>query len=160
MDGLDALRAERDALATGGGVAPGSPTVEALERDLEIARAESTAEITALRSRIAELQADTDRVADLEAHNLDVREVTRILRSSNFDQSLGTIIEPHARYSLRTVGAFASLNEIRSLPLRADGLKLRDVADVVYLLSLPESAWINGTLVRVDGGERISGASR
>ena len=64
---LDALRAERDALATGGGVAPGSPTVEALERDLEIARAESTAEITALRSRIAELQADTDRVADLEA---------------------------------------------------------------------------------------------
>jgi NAD(P)-dependent dehydrogenase (short-subunit alcohol dehydrogenase family) len=35
-----------------------------------------------------------------------------------------------------------------------------DVADVVYLLSLPESAWINGTLVRVDGGERISGASR
>jgi NAD(P)-dependent dehydrogenase (short-subunit alcohol dehydrogenase family) len=35
-----------------------------------------------------------------------------------------------------------------------------DVADVVYLLTLPESAWINGALVRVDGGERVSGTSR
>ena len=35
-----------------------------------------------------------------------------------------------------------------------------DVADVIYLLSLPESAWINGAIIRVDGGARISGASR
>ena len=35
-----------------------------------------------------------------------------------------------------------------------------DVADVIYLLSLPESAWINGAIIRVDGGERIPGASR
>lgn len=35
-----------------------------------------------------------------------------------------------------------------------------DVADAIYLLSLPESAWINGALIRVDGGERVSGNSR
>jgi NAD(P)-dependent dehydrogenase (short-subunit alcohol dehydrogenase family) len=35
-----------------------------------------------------------------------------------------------------------------------------DVADAIYLLSLPEAAWINGDVIRVDGGERISGASR
>ena len=35
-----------------------------------------------------------------------------------------------------------------------------DVAAVIYLLSLPESAWINGEVIRVDGGERVSGASR
>jgi NAD(P)-dependent dehydrogenase (short-subunit alcohol dehydrogenase family) len=35
-----------------------------------------------------------------------------------------------------------------------------DVANAIYLLSLPESAWINGAIIRVDGGERISGASR
>lgn len=36
----------------------------------------------------------------------------------------------------------------------------QDVAAVIYLLSLPEAAWINGEIIRVDGGERISGASR
>lgn len=32
-----------------------------------------------------------------------------------------------------------------------------DVANVVYLMSRPEAAWINGSLIRVDGGEAISG---
>ncbi len=31
-----------------------------------------------------------------------------------------------------------------------------DVADVVCLLCTPEAAWINGTLIRVDGGEHVS----
>lgn len=35
-----------------------------------------------------------------------------------------------------------------------------DVADAIYLLSLPEAAWINGAIIRVDGGEHISGLSR
>jgi NAD(P)-dependent dehydrogenase (short-subunit alcohol dehydrogenase family) len=36
----------------------------------------------------------------------------------------------------------------------------RDVANVIYLLSLDEAAWINGDVIRVDGGEHISGATR
>ena len=35
-------------------------------------------------------------------------------------------------YTLRTVGTFQTLDEIQNLVLRADGLRLRDVADVVY----------------------------
>lgn len=31
-----------------------------------------------------------------------------------------------------------------------------DVANVVYLMALKEAAWINGALIRVDGGEAIS----
>lgn len=34
-----------------------------------------------------------------------------------------------------------------------------DVANVIYLLSRDEAAWINGEVVRVDGGEHVSGAS-
>lgn len=32
-----------------------------------------------------------------------------------------------------------------------------EVADVIFLLSTDEARWINGTIVRVDGGERIAG---
>jgi len=33
-----------------------------------------------------------------------------------------------------------------------------DVANVIYLLSLDEAGWINGEVIRVDGGEHVSGA--
>lgn len=35
----------------------------------------------------------------------------------------------------------------------------RDVANVVHLLCQPEAAWINGEVIRVDGGEHISGST-
>jgi NAD(P)-dependent dehydrogenase (short-subunit alcohol dehydrogenase family) len=35
----------------------------------------------------------------------------------------------------------------------------RDVANVIYLLSTDEAAWINGAVIRVDGGEHVSGAT-
>jgi HAE1 family hydrophobic/amphiphilic exporter-1 len=72
------------------------------------------------------------RISDLELHAIDVRDVSRILRSSNFDQSLGKITSGDSRYTLRTVGSFADVGIIEELPLRADGLRLKDVADVVY----------------------------
>ena len=72
------------------------------------------------------------RVADLELHGMDVREVYRILSSSNFDQSLGKITEGDNRFALRTVGAFKTAEEIGQLVIRADGLRLSDVADVRY----------------------------
>lgn len=34
---------------------------------------------------------------------------------------------------------------------------VEDVANVIALLSSDEAAWINGSIIRVDGGERISG---
>jgi NAD(P)-dependent dehydrogenase (short-subunit alcohol dehydrogenase family) len=36
----------------------------------------------------------------------------------------------------------------------------RDVANVIYLLSTAEASWINGEVIRVDGGEHISGVLR
>ncbi len=34
-----------------------------------------------------------------------------------------------------------------------------DVADFIYLLSTDEAAWVNGSILRVDGGEHISGGA-
>ena len=36
----------------------------------------------------------------------------------------------------------------------------QDVASVIHLLTLPAAGWINGEVIRVDGGEHISGATR
>lgn len=72
------------------------------------------------------------RTDDLERHRIDVRDVARALRSGNFDQSLGRVAGVDSRFTLRTVGTFGSVEEIRELPLRADGLRVRDVADVIY----------------------------
>lgn len=36
----------------------------------------------------------------------------------------------------------------------------RDVANMIYLLCTPEAAWVNGEVIRVDGGEHVSGAIR
>jgi NAD(P)-dependent dehydrogenase (short-subunit alcohol dehydrogenase family) len=36
----------------------------------------------------------------------------------------------------------------------------RDVANMIYLLSTPDAAWVNGEVIRVDGGEHVSGAIR
>ncbi|MET0153090.1 MAG: SDR family oxidoreductase [Candidatus Binatia bacterium] len=36
----------------------------------------------------------------------------------------------------------------------------QDVANAIFLLSTDEAAWINGEVVRVDGGEHVSGLSR
>jgi hydrophobic/amphiphilic exporter-1 (mainly G- bacteria), HAE1 family len=72
------------------------------------------------------------RVADLELHNIDVRDVWRVLQRGNFDQSIGEITAGTTRLAVRTLGTLASEEEIRNLPLRADGLRLADVADVLY----------------------------
>ena len=72
------------------------------------------------------------RTEDLERHRIDVRTVARALRAGNFDQSLGRVAAGDARWTLRTVGTLGDVEQIRNLPLRADGLRVSDVADVVY----------------------------
>jgi HAE1 family hydrophobic/amphiphilic exporter-1 len=72
------------------------------------------------------------RVDALEAFGLDVRDVARVLQGSNFDLSAGVLRHRDRRVSIRTVGAFSSVEQIRELPLRGDGLRLADVADVRY----------------------------
>lgn len=71
-------------------------------------------------------------VEQVEAHGVDLREVIATLESSNFDRSLGKITDGDSRWALRMVGSFKSIEEIQNFPIRADGLKLKDIADVRY----------------------------
>ncbi|RKZ11406.1 hypothetical protein DRQ32_06020 [bacterium] len=70
--------------------------------------------------------------AALERHSMDIRSVQQALRGSNLNQSLGHMRDGDTRFTLRTVAGFSSIEEIQNLPLREDGLRLRDIASVVY----------------------------
>lgn len=72
------------------------------------------------------------RVADLEAHGVDIRKVTRLLQGANFDLSLGQVTTATRQYLVRAVGTFRSRDEVANLVISPDGLRLGDVADVVY----------------------------
>jgi len=69
----------------------------------------------------------------LKAAGMDLRDLVQILRSSNLDLSLGVIRSNGRRTSLRSLGTFTSVEEISNLPLRGDGLRLSDVAEVRYM---------------------------
>jgi NAD(P)-dependent dehydrogenase (short-subunit alcohol dehydrogenase family) len=60
--------------------------------------------------------------------------------------------------------AIPGSNQLKSQArLRNPGGRLtrpEDVAGVIYLLSQDEASWINGEVIRVDGGEHISGATK
>jgi len=59
--------------------------------------------------------------------------------------------------SLRMIPASDEIKKYSLLRNPFDRLTLpEDVANVVYLLSKDEAAWINGTIIPVDGGEHIS----
>jgi HAE1 family hydrophobic/amphiphilic exporter-1 len=82
----------------------------------------------------------------LQAHGLDVRQVSRTLREANVTQSGGYIEEGPRRLLVRSIGEYHSLDEIRAQPLNASGLAVGDVAEVSYSFPRQEEYnFLNGS---------------
>ena len=79
--------------------------------------------------------------------------------------ALRRALQRHPGRRHRDAGAAAIPGSDHSRPRRAGrnpGGRLttpRDVANVIYLLTLDEASWINGEVIRVDGGEHVSGVT-
>ena len=56
----------------------------------------------------------------------------RRLDSANLNVSLGRVEDSHSRYDAITRGVIRSLDDIREFPVDGRGLKLKDIADIVY----------------------------
>ena len=104
-------------------------TETVVQRRLE--RLEGVAQVNVEGLRTPELQVNLDP-ARLLAHGIDVRSIVTRLRENNMDVSEGGIHDRSRKLQVRTVGHIGSVEEARNLPLDGKGLRLRDVADVVY----------------------------
>jgi HAE1 family hydrophobic/amphiphilic exporter-1 len=72
------------------------------------------------------------RLDDIRRHRVDVGSLFRRLDTANLNVSLGRVEDSHRRYEAITRGVIRSLDDIRNFPVNGNGLKLHEVADIVY----------------------------
>lgn len=121
------------------------------------------------------LLADDSRILGLssEGHNIAWNGYAAISAAkATLEAVARAIAKEFAPYGVRCNILQAGLTDTKALRLipGSDALKAQalaknpfqrlttpeDVANVIYLMALKEAAWINGALIRVDGGEAIS----
>jgi HAE1 family hydrophobic/amphiphilic exporter-1 len=79
------------------------------------------------------LQVRVELAADrVSAHGVDLRELGARLQRANFSLVGGHVLEAGRRFELRTDGRLTSLQAVRDLVIRDDGLRLGDLGEVVY----------------------------
>jgi HAE1 family hydrophobic/amphiphilic exporter-1 len=70
----------------------------------------------------------------MASHGVDVRTVVQTLQDGNVSLSGGYIREGSRKLLVRAMGELDSVEQIRRLPLGSRGLRIEDVAEVVYEL--------------------------
>ncbi|MCB1047603.1 MAG: efflux RND transporter permease subunit, partial [Calditrichaeota bacterium] len=95
-----------------------------------------------------ELLIDLD-LESLGRHRIGAREVVMRLQQENFALGNGEITEGSRRLTVRSDAIWRTVEEVADIPLRQDGLRLRDVAHVH--IDAPEKTWT----MRVDGNQGL-----
>ena len=116
---------------------------EVIQRRLE--RLEGVAQVQIRGMEAAQVRVDLIP-SRLQAHGVDIRQVSQTLRAANVTQSGGYIEEGPRRFLVRSIGEFQGLNDIRNQPLNASGLTIGDVAEVSYSFPRQEEFnYLNGS---------------
>ncbi|MDH3784186.1 MAG: efflux RND transporter permease subunit [Acidobacteriota bacterium] len=98
-----------------------------IRRPLE--RVRGVASISLYGVEAQQVRIDLD-LASLERHQIRVGELISTINDANLDLDLGAIRGASVRYDVRSEARFEDVATIRNLPLRTEGLRLRDVATV------------------------------
>jgi len=81
----------------------------------------------------------------IRAHRVDVGALFQQLQGANMSASAGEITADGLRYNIRSLGNFKSVEDVEDLVVNESGLRLKDVADVVYGEPLvPYGRFLNG----------------
>lgn len=78
-------------------------------------------------------QVYVDLVQDrLEEHRIEIGQLAERLQRASVELVLGTVEDGGARYAVRGLGSFESLEDLRSMPIGVADLRLGDIAEVSY----------------------------
>ena len=83
-------------------------------------------ELAGVEAREVRILVDPGRIA---AHGVDIRQLVQLLEKSNFSVGAGQITGNGERFSVRPLGEFRSLDEIRNLVIKGN-LRIGDLATV------------------------------
>ena len=103
-----------------------------LQRPIERLEGVARVELQGVQPREVRVLVDPTRLA---AYSVDVQALRELLVRSNFSVSAGEITENGSRFTVRPIGEFNTLDQVRSL-LVAPGVRVGDVAQVT--LEAPE----------------------
>ena len=98
-----------------------------LKRRLERLEGVSRVDLHGVDPREIRILLKPDR---LQAHRIDLADLRDKLMQSNFAVSAGKITAGEQRLAVRPQGEYTSVDEIRSLTINEEGLRLGDIADV------------------------------
>ena len=97
-----------------------------LKRPIERLEGVARVELAGVEPREVRVLVDPTRLA---AYSVDVRALRELLESSNFSVSAGEITENGQRFTVRPIGEFHSLEDVRRLVI-GNGVRVGDVAQV------------------------------
>ena len=97
-----------------------------LQRPIERLEGVARVELQGVQPREVRILDDPNRLA---AYGVDVQKLRGLLESSNFSVSAGEITENGSRFTVRPIGEFNTLEDVRSL-LVLPGVRLGDIAQV------------------------------
>ena len=72
------------------------------------------------------------RLDEIKRHRVDVASLFRRLDAANLNVSLGRVEDSERRYETITRGVMRGFEDIRDFPVNQSGLKLHQIADIVY----------------------------
>jgi HAE1 family hydrophobic/amphiphilic exporter-1 len=97
-----------------------------LQRPIERIDGVARVELQGVEPREVRILVDPTRLA---AYSVDVRKLRALLESSNFSVSAGEITEGNSRFTVRPIGEFSNIDDVRNL-LIGPGVRLSDIAAV------------------------------
>lgn len=100
-----------------------------IKRRLERIEGVSKVDLNGVEPKELRIEMIADRI---QAHNINLVDLTSNLRQANFSVSAGKIDESGRRFVVRPMGQLTTPEAVGNLIIDSSGLRLRDVAEIIY----------------------------